>query len=406
MVSRRAVLWVAFAVVHLVVAIFGFTMPNQPMGDVYFVYLPWSLDALRGDGIVGVDTAWVYPQLALVPMILAHGLRWIAGYEVAWAIMVTGFNAIAFALLVGRGRSAGRSTAAVFWLAYTALLGPIALYRIDAVTVPLAIAGCLWLVGRPWVASVLLAVATWIKVWPAALLAAALIAVRRRVAVIGGALIVSGLVVWAVVALGGGRHVLGFITDQTDRGLQLEAPVSMVYLWRAVAGIPGSYIYYDRDLLTFQVVGPNVDAVIDVMTPLLMLAVLAIAAVGLFKTRRGASFVALFPPLALSFVLALIVLNKVGSPQYLTWVIAPVVIGLVIDRRRWRGIASAALAAALLTQIEYPLMYGYLLGADPVAAAILTVRNLLMVALLVWSVVRLVRVPERARHPIPERSAT
>jgi hypothetical protein len=405
-VSRRAVLWIAFAVVHLAVAIFGFTMPNQPMGDVYFVYLPWSLDALRGHGIVGVDTAWVYPQLALVPMILAQGLRWIAGYEIAWAIMVTAFNAIAFALLLGRGRSAGRSTAAVFWLAYTALLGPIALYRIDAVTVPLAIAGCLWLVGRPWVASVLLAVATWIKVWPAALLVAALIAVRRRAALIGGALVVSGLVVWGVVALGGGRHVLGFITDQTDRGLQLEAPVSMVYLWRAVAGIPGSNIYYDRDLLTFQVMGPNVDAVIGVMTPLLMLAVLAIALVGLFKTRRGASFVTLFPPLALSLVLALIVFNKVGSPQYLTWVIAPVVIGLVIDRRRWRAIASAALAAALLTQIEYPLMYGYLLAADPVAATVLTVRNLLMIALLVWSVVRLVRVPERARHPIPERSAT
>src|SRR4051812_48820516 len=130
MVSRRAVLWIAFAVVHAAVAIFGFTMPNQPMGDVYFVYEPWSLDALRGDGIVGVDSGWVYPQLAIVPMVLAQGLRWIAGYEVAWALMVTGFNALAFALLVGGGKSAGRSTAAVFWLAYTALLGPIALYRI------------------------------------------------------------------------------------------------------------------------------------------------------------------------------------------------------------------------------------------------------------------------------------
>ena len=49
------------------------------------------------------------------------------------------------------------------------------------------------------------------------------------------------------------------MTDQTDRGLQLEAPVSAFYLWRAVARIPGSFIYYDRDLLTFQVAGPEVD---------------------------------------------------------------------------------------------------------------------------------------------------
>ncbi|GAA1946587.1 hypothetical protein [Microbacterium deminutum] len=404
--SRRAGLWIAFAVVHIAVAVFGFLMPNQPMGDVYFVYEPWSQQALDGRGIVGIDTSWVYPQLALLPMLLAFGIRWIAGYEIAWAIMVTALNAIAFALLIGRGRSAGRSTAAVFWLAYVALLGPIAMYRIDAVTVPLAVAGCLWLVGRPWVASVLLTIATWIKVWPAALLAAAIVAVRRRAALVGGALVVSAAVVCTVIALGGGAHVLGFITDQTGRGLQLEAPISMFYLWRAVAHIPGSFIYYDRKLLTFQVTGPEVDVVIALMTPILMLVVIAITVLGVLKARRGASFAALFPPLAVSLVLALIVVNKVGSPQYLTWVIAPIVIGLVIDRRRWWGIASAALGMALLTQLEYPLLYGYLLVADPVAAGVLTVRNLLMIALLVWSIVRLARVPVRARHPVSEHSAT
>ena len=249
--SRRAWLWVAFAVVHLMVAWFGFTMPNMPMGDVYLVYEPWARDAVVGDGIVGIDSDWVYPQLALLPMLLAQGLEWIAGYEVAWALMITGLDAIAFALLIGRGRSAGRLAAAVFWLAYLALLGPIAMYRIDAVTVPLAVAGCLWLVGRPLVASVLLALATWIKVWPAALIAAALIAVRRRLMIIGGALAVTAVTGWTVIALGGAAHVLGFVSGQTERGLQLEAPVSAFYLWRAVAGIDGSFIYYDRDLLTF-----------------------------------------------------------------------------------------------------------------------------------------------------------
>ncbi len=104
---------------------------------------------------------------------------------------------------------------------------------------PLAIAGCLWLVGRPWIASVLLAIATWIKVWPAALLAAAIIArAAPDRGASAGALIVSVAVIWAVVALGGGAHVFGFVSDQTDRGLQLEAPVSTFYLWRAVARHP------------------------------------------------------------------------------------------------------------------------------------------------------------------------
>ena len=35
------------------VAVLGFVMPNQPMGDVYLVYEPWSRDALAGTGSSG-----------------------------------------------------------------------------------------------------------------------------------------------------------------------------------------------------------------------------------------------------------------------------------------------------------------------------------------------------------------
>lgn len=403
-------LWIAFALVHVLVAVLGFVLPNQPMGDVYNVYEPWSTWAIEGRAIVGVTESWVYPQLALVPMVLAHGFAWIAGYEIAWAILVTLCDALAFALLVGRGRSRGRVTAAWFWLAFIALLGPVGMYRLDGITVPLALAGCLWLVGRPWLGSILLAVATWMKVWPAALLAAAVIAVRRRFTVIGGAALVSVLTVGAVFAGGGMPHAFGFVTDQTDRGLQLEAPVSAWYLWRAVAGIPGSYIYYDRDILTFQVMGPGMQTVAAVMTPLLIVAVAALAALGAYKAWRGAGFLRLFPALALALVLAFIVFNKVGSPQYLTWIIAPLAVGLVIDRRRWLRPAALGLIIAGITQVVYPMIYGDILNAEALPAAVLTLRNALLVVLLVWSVARLVQVPRRTttarRAATLERSAS
>jgi hypothetical protein len=401
------VLWIAFAVVHILVAALGFVLPNQPMGDVYLVYEPWSTAALEGRAIVGISEPWVYPQLALVPLILTHGFAWIAGYEVAWAILVTLLDALAFALLVGRGRSRGRIAAAWFWLAFIVLLGPVGMYRLDAITVPLALAGSLWLVGRPWLGSILLAVATWIKVWPAALLLAALIAVRRRFAVILGAVTVSALTLAAVFAAGGARHAFGFITDQAQRGLQLEAPVSAWYLWRAVFGIPGSYIYYDRDILTFQVMGPGVTEVAAAMNPLLAVAVAAIAGLGAYRAWRGASFVRLFPALALALVLAFILVNKVGSPQYMTWIIAPLAVGLVIDRRRWWRPAALGLVMAGLTQVIYPMTYGELLGAQSLPAALLTLRNLLIAVLLVWAVARVARVPRRgAPAPVvPERPA-
>ncbi|MEV8266634.1 hypothetical protein [Microbacterium sp. NPDC076911] len=396
--STRAGLWVSFVLVHVIVAALGFLWPSQPMGDVYFVYEPWSLNALDGGSIVGITEAWVYPQWALLPMVLAHGFEWIAGYEVAWALLVTLADALAFALLAGNARSRGRVTAASFWLAFILLLGPVGMYRLDAITVPLAIAGCLWLVGRPALASILLAIATWMKVWPAALLAAAVIVLRSRMTIIAGALVVTGATIIVIVVGGGSSFVFGFVAGQTERGLQLEAPVSAYYLWRAVAGIEGSFIFYDPTILTFQVTGPHVDAVIAVMTPLLAIAALAVAALGAFKAWRGASFAALFAPLALALVLTFWAVNKVGSPQFLTWIIAPIALGLVINRRRWLGIAITGLAAAGLTQLVYPLLYDKLLIAAPIAAAALTARNALMLSLLVWSIVLVVRVPVAAKR--------
>lgn len=388
-------LWIAFAIVHVLVAVLGFVLPNQPMGDVYNVYDPWSSWALEGRTVVGITETWVYPQLALVPMILARVLAWIAGYEVSWAILIALCDALAFAMLVGRGRSSGRTAAAWFWLAFMLLLGPVGMYRLDGITVPLAVAGCLWLVGRPWLGSILLAAATWVKVWPAALLGAAVIAVKRRFTVLAGAALVSGLTLAAIFAAGGISHAFGFIGDQTDRGLQLEAPISAWYLWRAVLGIPGSYIYYDRDILTFEVMGPGKEVVAAVMTPLLILAVGAVASVGAWKAWRGASFVRLFPALALALVAALILFNKVGSPQYVTWIIAPLVVGLVIDRHRWWRPAALGLAIAVITQVIYPLTYGDLLDARALPAALLTLRNALVAVLLVWALVRVAQVPGR-----------
>jgi hypothetical protein len=396
-VSRRAVLWVGFAVVHVGVAVLGWLLPNQPMGDVYLVYEPWSTRAVEGTAIVGVTESWVYPHLALVPMVLAKAMSWLGGYEIAWAVVVTAADAVAFAVLVGRGRSSGRWIAAWFWLVFIALLGPVGIYRLEGVTTPLALAACLWLVGRPALASVLLTIGMWIKVWPAALLASAVVAVRRRRAIAGTSIALSAVILLMVLSAGAGAHALGFVAGQTDRGLQLEAPVSGYYLWRAVLGYEDSFIYYDQAILTFQVTGPSVDIVIAAMTPVLVIAVIGVLVLGIVKMWRGATFAGLFPSLGLATVAAMILFNKVGSPQYLSWIIAPLVVGLVIDRWRWWGPALLGLGTALLTQIVYPLTYGELLVASAFPTVVLTLRNLALAVLFVWAVVRVARTPTHPR---------
>ncbi|WP_342000800.1 hypothetical protein MRBLWH7_001540 [Microbacterium sp. LWH7-1.2] len=397
---RRTWVWVAFVLVHAVVIWLGFVDDHAASWDVDQLYRWWAGLTLSGDAFPGITEDWIYPPLAQLPILLVGAFRGVVDYTLGWGLLVTALDAAAFALLVGRGRSRGRMLAAWFWLAAILALGGVGMYRLDAITVPFAVAGSLWLIGRPWLGSALLAVATWIKVWPAALLATAVIAVRRRLAIIGGAAAVSAVVVAVVLLAGGGPHLLGFVGDQTSRGLQIEAPVSSVYLLLALAEVPGARIFYDPDLITFQITGPSVDTVIMLMTPVLMLGVLAIAVTGAVKAWRGASFVALFPPLAAALVLGFIVLNKVGSPQYMTWLIAPIVIGLAIDRRRWLRPAGLTVVILALTQAIFPFWYDWILVLTPAAVWLLVLRNVTLLALFVWVVVRVARVPVRQALPL------
>lgn len=392
-------LWIAFLLVHLLTAGLGWVYPSQPMGDVVLVYEPWAAAAWSGGEIVGVTESWVYPQLALLPMMLAAllaapflPLLGVSGaYLIGWALLVTVLDAVAFAVLVGRGHVRARRTAAWFWCAALLLLGPIALYRIDAVTVPIAVVAGLWLVTRPTIAAALLTIGAWIKIWPGALLLAAVVAARARLRMLLAAAGVTAGVVVVLLLLGADTEILGFLTAQTGRGLQIEAVAATPFLWMAVTG--AARIEYSYDILTFQIVAPGAEALATILTPLLVLAAAVVTVVGGVKAARGASFARLFPPLALLLVTVLIALNKVGSPQFQTWLLAPVILWLVLDRRRARTAAALVLALCLLTCLVYPLSYDGLLRAEAAPVLLPTMRNALLVVLAAVSAVALARVP-------------
>lgn len=395
----------AFILVHVLLGLIGlvpglagsFGDPT-PFGDVTGVYRFW-IDSWHQRGqLVGVDTPWVYPLLALVPMLIAS-IGGDAPYAVLWVVLVTVLDAGALVLLMRRDLRL-----AWWWVAFTACLGPVAIGRIDAVALPVAIAGVLVLARRPALAAVLLAVATWIKVWPAAVLAAMLIAGRRVAAVVTGVALTSAAVIGVAVALGAGRNVFSFVATQTGRGLQIEAPVTGLWLIDVVLGVPGASIYYDHDILTFQVTGEGVDATSQAMTAVLAIGVLAVVVVALIARLRGAADADVLALTALGLVSALIALNKVGSPQYLTWYVAPVLLGLATTRR-FRFPAVLVLVMAVLTQVVYPWFYRLVIGAVPWAIGVLELRNLLELVLLAWTVSALLGSHAAARErPVPEPS--
>ncbi len=396
--NRLVLLTAAFLAVHAVLSLVNvLDTAHNPAGDVTGVYRFW-IDYWRQTGqLVGIDTEWVYPIGALPPMLLAGVLGGDA-YLWTWLVLVALLDAGATVLLVRR-----RESLAWWWIAFTALLGPVALSRIDAVALPLAIAAVLQLSSRPGAASVLLTLAAWVKVWPAAIVAAMLVVLRRPSAVIAGAAVTSAVVLGLAALAGARGTLLSFVTAQADRGLQIEAPAAVPWLWSAALGDGGVQVYYDTGILTYQLRGDGVATVAGLMTPVLVVGVLAVVGLALAARLRGAEPVLLLAVTSLGLVSAVIALNKVGSPQYLTWYVAPVLLGLLADPVRFRGVGVATLVAAGLTQLVYPWFYGGVIGTEPWILAVLTVRDAMQIGLLVWCLVALaaLRPPTASRSGAP-----
>jgi hypothetical protein len=400
-VDNPIALWFAFVLAHLWLGMLALYAPGQPLGDVTSVYKYWIIDyAFAGHGWVGIDTVWVYPILAILPMIAAAAFG-ATLYASTWLSLVMVVNAIAFAVVVSRARRYDAPHIGWWWVGFLIALGPVAVGRIDSITVPIAMLGMLLLMTRPALAGVLLTVAAWIKVWPAALVAAAIIALRERLPVLIAAAATTAVVLIVALALGAGSNVLSFFSQQTGRGLQIEAVMATPWMWDATRGPGHSEIYYDFAILTFQLRGEGVATVAAAATPLLGIAALVLLGLGLLAIRRGREPGEVLPPLVLALTVALIIFNKVGSPQFVTWLAVPVVFGLVTSAtglgRSFRVPAAIAFVIAALTQAFYPYFYNDLLAANLPLVLVLSARNVLYVALFAWAVVALVEVVRRPR---------
>jgi hypothetical protein len=394
--SSPITVWAAFVLVHLWLGLLNLYAPGLPFGDVTLVYRFWMDQGFGLHFWVGIDSVWVYPIVALVPMLISASFG--AGqYGSTWLSMVMILNAIAFGFVTGWGRSRARVSTAWWWLGFLVLLGPIALGRIDSVSVPLAMVGVILIASRPRAAAIVLTIATWIKVWPVAIILAAVISLRNRWRIVATGVLVTAAIIVVALGLGSGTNVLSFITEQTGRGLQPESPVATIFMWQALAGVPGALVYYDQSILSYGVRGPGDAIAIAVMTPLLALAVIAIALLGVRAVRAGAAPGALFPPLALALTTALIAFNKVGSPQFMAWLAVPIVLGIATRAaghgRSFRVPAMLGLLMAVLTQAIYPYLYSWLIYLNPLLLAALTARNILEFVLLGWAVVAVVRAP-------------
>lgn len=365
-------------------------------GDV--LYYGKHSAALAAGSVSPANVMVEYPTPVLwllqLPLILGGGTE--AGFRIAFPAMLLALDLLFTFLLWQRGR--GR-LASWFWVVFVLAIGPIAYQRLDLVPGVLSAVALLALAaGRHAGLGAALAAGAGLKFWPAFLLPVTLKGERRGDAIttavfaLGGLLIVAGSIAYA----GFGRLISPLLW-QSGRGLQVESIWATPLMIARIADPEAHPVRYSA-WQAYEVFGPGVDALLVAANAATLLSYLAFVVGYGFWIRR--LYLHRRPPstasaglLAVTVVAITLIANKTLSPQYLLW-LGALVAALLLFQPRLGRLAAGVLLLAVLTQAVYPALYGPLLtgGAGSVfAVAVLTLRNLGLVALGCWLVARSVR---------------
>nr|WP_243848753.1 glycosyltransferase 87 family protein [Lysinibacter cavernae] len=374
---------------------------GEVLGDLP-LYRYWAQLSLETGLWQGIHTEWVYPIGATLPIVGAN-LLGPQLYQLLWLLLTTVLNWLAVWVLTDRLRNTAAFPAAWWWMLLNLALSPVALLRLEGVSSPLVVIGLVLLARRPIVATIVLSIATWIKVWPAAVLLAIVGASPRRILVIITGAATTAVIVLATWAGGGLNHIMSFITMQSDRQLQLEAPITTPWVWLAALHQPGTTSYHNYEISTREVMGPGTSLAVHAMTPLMFIAIALIFVMMMFALRHKAETSQLIFMGSLALVTAFIVFNKVGSPQYILWITPVIAVGLIGHAREWRFAAWLVAIIGVLTTLIYPIFYMPLIAGNLWVTTLLTVRNLLLVVLLCWAIGKLwnmsMKPPRTAAYP-------
>ena len=349
-----------------------------------FVYRTFAAPVLAG-GLPYRDVFFEYPPLA-APAIAFPGLAG-TGEEAfrlafsAWTLALAGVVVLlcgALAAVTGGDRRRALFAAALMPIACGALVRT----HFDLAPVAVTLAA-LWLVcaGRPRAGLALLGAGALVKGFPlvAVPVVLAWLAGRgmRREAVQGGLACVAVVAAGSAAALAVSPDgALDSVRYHLERPVQVESPAAMALL--GLDGVGAGEAVSVSSHRSDGLVHPLDDAV-SALVALALVAVLARLAglAALSGDRRGVVLA------SLTAVTAFAALGKVLSPQFVIWVLP---LGALAFAWRLHALAFAVLAAAVLTQVEFPAHYLDVVAREPLAIGLVALRDLVLLAVLALSI--------------------
>lgn len=326
-------------------------------GDV-FLYEEWA-GSVSSSNILGFNTSWVYPYFAIVPMLLANVVTYVSGsYLASWFLLI-------FVLYLVALFSFKNSFPDFKWKPYvlfslsTLMLFGLYLGRLDGVAIAVTIIAISLFKKHKNLAIVLLSIGLWIKIWPVAFLLAFFIIDSKKLKFAITAVVTNVAIVILPLVFGGSLvNVLGFLGSQGGRSIQMESVYGLPWL----AGLGETY--FDKELITWQVSGSGVEFASTFSNYLLIIALAVVVVLGFFigkKMVNNFEFAIIFGSLVMA---VLIFFNKVGSPQFMGWMIIPVMYLSQIDFKKYRVLIFSAIVAMFATGLSAPVFFINIINQD------------------------------------------
>lgn len=394
--KNRAYAWVAFVLAHASVVVH-----LQSYGDLAFrdVYLYHYWQRLSATPVFAMD--WVYPLGALIPMRLIAFVQDPEQYLWAWLALVTVVNALVLRVVLTRMRNP--VTVGIWWMVFLAAIGPVGFSRIDAFTSALGILAVVTLANQRFMSSAFIATAGWMKVTHFFWLPVLFVTSKRPWKHVVWPVVLVSAVFAAVAWFGGaGARTWSFVTNQGDRGLQVESVLGSWFHFQRLQG-SGPDIEYDTTIFTIEFVGERPDLIARYSDYVMfaMVGIITLLAYRAMRKRRSESFLwAMWGILGVTAVL--LTFNKVGSPQLLMALAAPVMLlisraGVDVKRSTAGIIGVLVVFAAVVGQMVYPFFYQEFFDANRVILALFFLRSMVLIGLVVSAIYVLFSRPSNLR---------
>ncbi len=331
------------------------------------------------------DVAFEYPPLA-APVIAVSGLAGgAADYRVAFAALAF-VLAAAMVLLCGllAERTGGDRSRAMLGAALAPLLcGAMIRTHFDLVPVVLTLC-CLVLLcaDRPRLGLAVLGVAVAVKLYPVVIAPVALawlVARGQRRAALDAALALALVVVLAygaaaVVSVTG---TVDSLTYHLDRAVQVESSPAVVL--GALDGFGLGVATPDGGHRSNGLDHPAAGAVVAAFVLVMAIAIGLLALGASSRSEAGGPGPRQLVLASLGATVAFACFGKVLSPQYLIWVLP---LGALALAWRMPALTTAVVAALALTFAEFPAHYRELVDRVAWVEAVVTVRDLALVAVV------------------------